>query len=282
MNINLRDAVIKEEQKGFDHKHAESLVAQEVILRSIAHSRLKDSITLKGGVVMFNKTSSLRRATIDMDIDVIRYSIEPKSIDAFINALNFDSQGLRILRLGEIEKLKQEDYQGCRIRLSIEDKARYKLTLKMDVGVHTLFGINQENDSYFIGVTEENIVLLTNPSEQIFGEKVLSLVRHGIASTRYKDIADMYFLISNDLLTKEKVKRFFSFVLPVNHAKNIEDIYLRLSETFHDETFSPLASSASSNWTGMDYQVMTETILDFLGSFERLQKVKPKSWPQIL
>lgn len=265
MNIVLKEAIAKEMAKGFDFRHAESLVAQGIILSKIAHSRLKDSITLKGGVVMFNKTCNARRATIDMDIDVIRYSIESKSIDAFIKSLNFADDGILVSRNGKIEKLRQEDYQGCRIRLSLIDQTGFALSLKMDIGVHTLLAIKQESDSYFVEIVGETVTLLTNPNEQIFGEKILSLVKHGITSTRYKDVSDMYFLVSNRLLDRIKTKNFLSLCLPVSRASSLEDIYLRIAETFENHAFASLASAAQT-WIDADYQTMTQTILDFLSS----------------
>src|SRR5574344_1052356 len=264
MNIDLRELVIREEEKGFDHSHAGSLVAQELILSKIAHSRLRDSITLKGGVVMFHKSNNARRATIDMDIDVIRYSIAPKSIDAFIHALNFADDGVRIVREGKIEKLKQEDYQGCRVHLVLKDKKGFQVPLKMDIGVHTLSAITQEADSYFIDAVGEKVTLLTNPNEQIFGEKILSLLRHGVASTRYKDIGDMYFFVARNLLDKAKVKRFLLLCLPTPNASSLEDVYLRISETFENPVFSELASTSALLWTEANYETMTKEILLFL------------------
>lgn len=266
MKINLKDAIGKEEAKGFDPRHAESLVAQEIVLNKIANSRLKDSITLKGGVVMFNKTNNARRATVDMDLDVIRYSIDPKSIDAFIRALNFYDDGIEVSRKGAIEKLRQEDYEGCRIHLSLKDQTGFVVSLKMDIGVHTLYAVAQEKESFFIDCIGGEVSLLTNPNEQIFGEKILSLVRHGVASTRYKDIADMYFFVSNKLLDKTKLRGFFALCLPTPFVSNLEDIYLRISETFNDPLYSSLASSAAYAWSGASYEEMTKTILEFLDS----------------
>jgi hypothetical protein len=38
-------------------------------------------VTIKGGVVMRSITGNVRRATQDMDIDFIRYSLSDESID---------------------------------------------------------------------------------------------------------------------------------------------------------------------------------------------------------
>ena len=41
----------------------------------IAGSSLNRNVTIKGGVVMRSKTKNIRRATQDLDIDFIRYSL---------------------------------------------------------------------------------------------------------------------------------------------------------------------------------------------------------------
>lgn len=264
MGISIVDEIKKEQAKGFDYRHAESLVAQEMLLDKIAHSRMKDSITLKGGVVMFKKTGNARRATIDMDIDVIRYSIDDKSIDGFVSALNHQNDGIKVSRTGSIEKLHQEDYEGRRIHLSLTDEQNHSVGIKMDIGVHTLYAVEQESCSFFISPTNESVSILVNPNEQIFGEKILSLARHGIVSTRYKDIADMYFFVSGGLLDKNKLARFFSACLPNKYAQTMTDVYLRVSDTFHNRLFSALASEKTNEWCDASYEEMVDSILGFL------------------
>ena len=49
----------------------------------IGKSKYRKNITVKGGVVMHNISKDMRRATRDMDIDFIKYSLEDKSIRNF-------------------------------------------------------------------------------------------------------------------------------------------------------------------------------------------------------
>jgi len=44
--------------------------------------------TIKDGVVMRSKTNNIRRATQDLDMDFIRYSLANDSIEMFIRKLN--------------------------------------------------------------------------------------------------------------------------------------------------------------------------------------------------
>ena len=75
------DLMIKKEiENGYGDANAQAKVCQDLILKAIATSSLNRNVTIKGGVVMREKTGNVRRATQDLDLDFIRYSLS----DAFI------------------------------------------------------------------------------------------------------------------------------------------------------------------------------------------------------
>ena len=83
------DLMIKKEiENGYGDANAQAKVCQDLILKAIATSSLNKNVTIKGGVVMRSKTGNIRRATQDLDLDFIRYSLSDASIDAFISKLN--------------------------------------------------------------------------------------------------------------------------------------------------------------------------------------------------
>ena len=60
---------------------------------------------------MRSVSSDARRATQDIDMDFIRYSISDAAIDEFLSKLNCLGR-ITIERTGKITKLKQQDYHG--------------------------------------------------------------------------------------------------------------------------------------------------------------------------
>jgi predicted nucleotidyltransferase component of viral defense system len=82
-------ALLAEEFKkeGLSEANAEARVCQDIVLTAIAESRLSQYVTIKGGVIMRSITGNVRRATQDIDLDFIRYSLEEDSIHRFINNL---------------------------------------------------------------------------------------------------------------------------------------------------------------------------------------------------
>ena len=73
---------------GYEPLDASAKVCQDILLAKISKSSLNRNITIKGGVVMHNISRDSRRATMDLDFDFIKYSLDDKSIKAFIEKLN--------------------------------------------------------------------------------------------------------------------------------------------------------------------------------------------------
>lgn len=167
---NLEDLVWIVRNDGYSEVNAEAKVCQDIVLKAISNSSLNRNVTIKGGVVMRSITGSTRRATQDMDLDFIRYSLSNEAIRTFIEKLNC-LDGITIRIDGEITELSQQEYNGKRVLVTIED----------DVGAS----------------------LLINSKEQIFTEKLKSLLRFGPLSTRYKDIFDLCYL--SDYINKGRL-----------------------------------------------------------------------------
>lgn len=182
--INLNEMIEIEINNGYGDANAQAKVCQDIILKSIAYSSLSRNTTIKGGVVMRSKTGNIRRATQDLDIDFIRYSLEDFSIDLFIQKLNC-IDGITLTRKGGIEELKQQDYHGRRVYIEVSDSFGNTFISKLDLGVHTRLDIEQEEYCFDVAFDEEGASLLINSSEQMLAEKLRSLLRFGAVSTRY-------------------------------------------------------------------------------------------------
>ena len=94
--FNLEEMIRNEIQNGYTDFNARAKVCQDIVLKSIASGKLNKKITVKGGVVMRSKSNNIRRATQDLDLDFIRYSLSDESIDVFVEKLR------SLLKLGPI------------------------------------------------------------------------------------------------------------------------------------------------------------------------------------
>ena len=140
---NIRDWVERFVGEGYSRKNAEARVCQDIILMAIANSSLSRNVTIKGGVVMRSLTGNIRRATQDIDIDFIRYSLDDESIKRFIRKLN-SADGITIQAVGVFEELNQQEYYGKRVNVIIRDLFGNVVKSKIDLGVHKQLQIEQE------------------------------------------------------------------------------------------------------------------------------------------
>lgn len=251
---------------GYSASDARLLVAEEIIIAKIAHSELAERVTLKGGIVMYNLTKNNRRITRDIDFDFIRYSIDNNSLITFINLLNKVDDGFVIRIIGEIESLHQEDYQGARINILIEDSRKKRLRLKLDIGVHTYHAIEQANVAFSFDINKNNIMLKANPPEQILVEKLLSLARFGVASTRYKDVYDIYFLIKEKCVSIKKVRDILQLFFCKSSKKpnDIEDLQTIIEDTLSNNDFALEATKPVFRWIDVSFDDLKAVIIDFV------------------
>ena len=142
---------------------------------------------------MRSLSGEIRRATQDIDLDFIRYSISEDSINIFVNKLNC-LEGIHLKIAPPIEELRHQDYKGKRIYIEISDDEDNTLSSKIDIGVHKDLDIEQEEYCFDVCFDEASASVLINSKVQMITEKLKSILRFGTRSTRYKDIFDICYL----------------------------------------------------------------------------------------
>jgi len=267
MNLNeIRDYYVSE---GYDFLDASSKTCQDVILLKIAKSKLSRNVAIKGGVIIQYISKDKRRATRDFDIDFIKYSLADDSIKAFIGVLNDVDDGIEINITAPIEELSHQEYRGKRANLVLVDQENNKIETKLDIGVHTKLDIEQEEYCFEINSIDENVILFMNSKEQVFSEKLRSLLKLGRFSTRYKDLFDFYYFIEIAGLNKDKLKKCITdFILEASDMREvtIEDILVRLRSIFESKDYLGKASRVRNNWLDTPMSVVTDRIESFFSN----------------
>ena len=264
--MDLREETARIMQEGYSEANAQSKLCQDIILKAIADSGMAKNATIKGGVVMRSISGSARRATQDIDIDFIKYSVSDESIKAFAGKLNC-IPGLVISIDGPIVELKHQDYKGKRVILSVTDESGNRLALKMDLGVHKDLDIEQQEYSFDIGIQDDAVSLLINSYAQMTAEKLKSLLRFGTKSTRYKDVFDICYL--SDIVDTDQLRQciekyiFDDETLSVN---DMGDIVQRLDRTFSSKTFITGINRSRTNWLGIPAEEVLRKDLSFFRS----------------
>ena len=264
--INIDSEVRKNQQNGFKETDSIAKVCQDIILNAINRSSFIENVTIKGGIVMRSLSNNARRATQDVDIDFIRYSLEDDSIRRFVNKLN-NIDGIKIELYGNLEELKQQDYHGKRAYIKITDSFGFEVTTKVDIGVHKHLDIKQEEFCFDIALTDDGVNLLINSKEQIFTEKLRSILKFGANSTRYKDIFDLYWL--SDKVNKKELLHCFDILIfsdPGMKENTISEIERRLRNVLENQDFRKHISSSKKNWLDTEDDQACDGLLSFFKS----------------
>jgi predicted nucleotidyltransferase component of viral defense system len=251
--------------QGYGQAAAQAKVAHDAVLLAMDVCGFKKHSTIKGGIVMSHVTNDIRRTTMDMDIAFVQRSISDVSIVRFVRKLNCLPK-VRISMFGTIGELLHEDYRGKRLYLDVTDGSiSTPIRMKLDIGVHTHKEIEQIDFSFSLADGMSSADLLANPNEQIFAEKLLSLLRHRRLSRRPKDIFDLCYLCDFVDVTKLRVcidSLIYSNrrIQPTNKA----EIVSVLKDVFASRQFMRRLASARANWLQIEPDKATSTIIRFL------------------
>lgn len=266
--MTLREQVNLLVGLGYKRLAAQAKVAHDVVLLAMHKSGFKAKSTIKGGVVMSSITHDIRRATMDMDIDFVHHSISKRSIELFVRGLNRAVEGIDIAIAGPIVDLKHEDYRGKRIFVTVTDSTTSRpLRTKIDVGVHTHDEMAQLEYNFEVVSSDEKAELQVNSNEQIFVEKLLSLLRHGIVSRRPKDVFDMYYLSSRvDLGVVRSYMSSLVYASTRCRERTKEDVLGSLQSTFSSKRYLSKLGSARVNWLGVSPKIATNAVIKLIAS----------------
>ena len=224
--MDIYELVNKYINAGYSENDAIPKVAQDIVLLKIGNSKYNKNITVKGGVVIHNISKDMRRATRDMDIDFIKYSLEDKSIRDFIKELNNTEDDIKIKIIGKIEPLHHQDYDGKRVYIQLIDKNKYTISSKLDIGVHKYFDMEQDEYYFDLNIIDESVSLLINSKEQIIVVKLKSLLKcdhlvvfgDGENDIEMFQLADEAYAVDN---AHEKLKAIATQIIPSNDQDGV-------------------------------------------------------------
>ncbi len=269
--MNLEDLRRKYLNNGFSLANASAKICQDIILNKISKSKMNKNVTIKGGVVMYSLSNDKRRATRDLDLDFIKYSLADESIRTFIDALNLVNDGIKVYIDGDIQELHHQDYKGKRVNINLKDKNNFSVSAKLDIGVHKNFSGKQEEYCFNLEAINESITLIIDSKEQIICEKLKSLLRFGIRTTRYKDIFDIYYLINNTDINKNKLLNIIDILIIKDitmRENNVQDIIKNLNVTLNNNIFKRNLRDARNNWLEMSANEVVNNIINYFMSIE--------------
>ena len=272
--MNLENLRRKYIDNGFSLANASTKICQDIILNKISKSKMNKNVTIKGGVVMYGLSNDKRRATRDLDLDFIKYSLSDESIKTFIDTLNLVNDGIKVYIEGDVQELHHQDYKGKRVNVILKDENNFNVSAKLDIGVHKNFDIKQDKYCFNLEAINESATLVINSKEQIICEKLKSLLRFGIRTTRYKDIFDIYYLINKTDINKDDLLNIIDKLIikdKTMRENSVEDIIKNLTIILNNSVFKHSLSDARNNWLNIPVEDVTDNVIDYFESIETIE-----------
>ena len=166
---------------------------------------------------------------------------------------------------GRLEELKQQDYHGKRAYINIEDTFGFRISSKVDFGVHKHLEIKQEEFCFDVALQEDGVSLLINSKEQMFTKKLRSILKFGTVSTRYKDIFDIFWL--SQTVNKETIIQCLeTFIFSDKGMKEntMDDIRKRIGNVLSNPEYRKKLAASKKNWLDKSDDEACNGLINFL------------------
>lgn len=164
----------------------------DAVLKRIASSNYKDVFILKGGYLLSIRLGILTRTTNDLDFSIGSKELDLGNIQNVISdilAVNMNDS--IFFELKDIVPIKD----GNGVRFNIVAKLdNIRQSIHIDIATNDPITPAVIINEYETIINNEVITLHTYPYETIFAEKLQTVVSLGTASSRAKDLYDLYVL----------------------------------------------------------------------------------------
>ena len=168
----------------------------ERFLERLSLSRYKDSIVLKGGVLITSMLGIEARSTMDLDATMKERALTTEEILAIAGEVLSTpvDDGVVFTVIGAEETRVEADYPGCRVTLGAAlDKLRD--TVKIDFTAGDVITPKPVEYGYKLMFEDREICVLAYNLETVLAEKFIAVLSFDVINSRMKDFYDIYMLV---------------------------------------------------------------------------------------
>jgi len=222
----------------------------DAILKRLSKSKYKKTFILKGGYLLAIQFGIATRTTSDLDILVNEIEFKKDQISETIEEiLGVEIDDLIEFKINAIEDIK--DGYGVRYRIlcKLENIRQY---VNIDICYGDPVTPKVLKKSYTSIVDNERINLNVYPFETILAEKLQTVISLGIASSRSKDLFDLYIIKKLELnkLNQDSVK--YAVEKTFKHRKTELDLE-NMMNTLNDIKNSDIQKNLWDNYAKKHY-----------------------------
>jgi len=169
----------------------------ERFLERVSLSSYRDSIILKGGVLITSLIGIEARSTVDLDATMRTRDLSVSDIAAIIEeVLQTDIRDNVVFALIDIEETRVEaEYPGFRVTLNVV-MDKLKDTVKLDLTIGDVITPKPIEYGYRLMFEDRDIRVLAYNLETVLAEKFTAVLSLDIANSRMKDFYDIHILVT--------------------------------------------------------------------------------------
>lgn len=239
------------------------------LLKRLAKSKYHNRMVLKGGYLISIDLGILTRTTNDLDFLFTSNNLNEKVILDMINdIILIDINDLIEYSVKTVEAIK--DGNGLRVKLQAKLE-QIRQPINIDIAVSDPITPNVVHNQYITIIDNEKINIISYPYETILAEKLQTVVSLGIASSRSKDLYDLYIIskIFFDKLnledTKQAIQNTFNY-------RNTSNDFSSIIEVLKDISNNQIQQQLWNRYSKSHYFAISISFSDVIESVTNLVK----------
>ena len=212
----------------------------ERFLERVSLSSYRNNFILKGGMLVASIVGVNMRATMDIDTTVKALPLNEQDVQKIIKEIcDIKLEDNVSFQIKSIKTIMEEfEYPGIRVMLEAT-LDRMRQPIKIDISTDDVITPEAVNYDYKLMFEERWISVLTYNIETLLAEKMQTILKRGLANTRFRDFYDIYNILNyeKENVDQATLMKAFSATCQKRETvfgkEDIREILLLISEDVH-------------------------------------------------
>lgn len=245
----------------------------ERVLKRIEKSRYRDIFIIKGGLLIASLIGIESRTTMDMDVTIKGMAVNKDSITSMMKEiLKKDTDDGTTFSLKDISEIREnDDYEHYRISI-MAHLGKTNNPMKLDITTGDFITPKEQLYEYPLMFDSGYINIMAYPIETILAEKIETIIRRNIATTRMRDFYDVYVLYK----LYQQTINFDLLKIAIQNTSSQRDSVMLIQESKEITDDIKIDSQLKRNWVNYINDNSYVGDIEFFEVIEILEEVLQK------
>lgn len=245
----------------------------ERVLKRIEKSRYRDIFIIKGGLLIASLIGIESRTTMDMDVTIKGMAVNKDSITSMMKEiLKKDTDDGTTFSLKDISEIREnDDYEHYRISI-MAHLGKINNPMKLDITTGDFITPKEQLYEYPLMFDSGYINIMAYPIETILAEKIETIIRRNIATTRMRDFYDVYVLYK----LYQQTINFDLLKIAIQNTSSQRDSVMLIQESKEITDDIKIDSQLKRNWVNYINDNSYVGDIEFFEVIEILEEVLQK------